>query len=698
MERKGSRKPVPVIDSPRLPLVARGALLARRKGGVRQFVRRFRFRTRGVWYVWLKARCLVAEPAMIRYLLDEKQPLKYPRRTVLVSPGTGMSWHSFTGDHDFRAQVHVGSPGVHTLTFEVMAGEAEIERVAATLYYSARPTKDGRTLDHSRDPGGGKAEFPGSHRSGDGFRNGSASPPVRARRRFYVDFRGGDDRNDGRAPKRAWKMLARVNRARFRPGDAVLFRRGREWNGGLAPRGSGTEAAPITAGSYGSGARPRIHSLGEPGFALHGQSWWRVQDLELNGSPLLNQPGFLAEADGRGARPRGLFLTNIVAINNGGQGIVVSSGKTGGRGYDGVVVDNCLACWNRKDGIVIGGLSRDGSRNAVIRRSTVYGNQGMGGMWINSTTNGLIERCVAYNNPVVNIWTWDALNVTIRECESYRAYHLREAADADGYDIDWGSSACTIDRCYSHHNEIMGYLIMGAGYRKYEGFPSSNHYNLLRRSVAEDEMQGISMAASYEEGLVYGNTILAAGKGADALRVWGWSGGGWPRANEVAGNVFMARRGARAMSVDLDAVVAGNRFAGNLYAALPGAAGLIRWAKQSPFKGRPAAGLTRDFRDIRGFRRHTGQERGGVSTNPRLRAPGSGGLGRLPLSVYRPRPGTPLAKMAAPSPLTGEWLAARRKLLVDTGAEKWGIPMEPGPDRYYSGRKVRGKSIPGAFP
>jgi len=688
----------PVVDSKRLPLMSAGALISRAdKGSRKGFARKFRLRTPGIWYVWLRARCPGREPALVRYWLDDDRRLRWPCTAIVVPPGPHFAWYSFTVDPEFRAQVHAAGPGVHILTIMAGEGDVEIDKAALTLYYSATPSRDGLRLDHAGDPGDGKSFFPLNIPVRDGFNPRAALPPVHARRRFHVDFKGGDDGNNGLSPGRPWKTLKRVNRMVFRPGDAILLRRGSVWAEGCSPRGNGTERMPITLGTYGSGPGPVIDGGADHALHLCDQSWWRIQGLTLMSDRRLDKCGLKAEVTRSGRRPAGLLVSGVIATGNGSAGINIGGSRVEGRGYDGVVLENCLSCWNSKDGIVLQGSRRDGSRNMVIRRCTAYGNRGMAGMWIHSTTNGLIERCVAYNNTVVNIWTWNANNVTIRECESYRCCHYRGAADADGYDIDWGSQACTIDRCYSHHNEVMGYLIMGAGYRKYLGYPSDNHYNLLRWSVAEDEKQGISMAASYEDGLVYGNTILGSGDGSDAIRVWGWGSGGWPARNRVSGNIFLAKKGANAMSVDINAAYAGNRFDRNCYQVYLGRGKLIRWAVQSKFGGTPAKGKTGIYQDLESFRNETGQEMRGMGADPRLRKPGRGGLGRVGMDAYRPGKGSPLARQEGPSPMTEEWLSSRRKILVETGADKWGIPMEPGIDRDFSGERAGLHMIPGAF-
>ncbi|MDQ3605853.1 MAG: hypothetical protein M3418_06670, partial [Gemmatimonadota bacterium] len=55
---------------------------------------------------------------------------------------------------------------------------------------------------------------------------------------YYVDP-DGSDTNDGLAPERAWRTVAKVNGTTFVPGDRVLFQGGGVWREMLEPRGSG---------------------------------------------------------------------------------------------------------------------------------------------------------------------------------------------------------------------------------------------------------------------------------------------------------------------------------------------------------------------------------------------------------------------------------------------------------------------------
>ena len=72
---------------------------------------------------------------------------------------------------------------------------------------------------------------------------------------FYVDSKDGDDSRNGRTPVNAWRALNQANRAELKPGDRLLLRGGRTFEGSLqlGPEDSGAPAKPVIIGSYGAG-------------------------------------------------------------------------------------------------------------------------------------------------------------------------------------------------------------------------------------------------------------------------------------------------------------------------------------------------------------------------------------------------------------------------------------------------------------
>src|SRR5262249_34684813 len=154
----------------------------------------------------------------------------------------------------------------------------------------------------------------------------------------------------------------------------------------------------ITIGAYGDGPRPIIDGGNQDGVHLEQQSYWIVQDLELTSDPVHHRCGLSALSRTGQPQPKGIKVYNGVAFDNGPSGSYVGSRDDESNGYDGVWIENCLARYHDRDGIAVGGSDQNGCKNSVIRHCTVHSNLYMAGIWIFSGQNGLIERCVAYNN------------------------------------------------------------------------------------------------------------------------------------------------------------------------------------------------------------------------------------------------------------------------------------------------------------
>lgn len=674
--------------------------------------------SRGIWFVWLKASAGGEFPAVLSWDLDGEQPLHSSRARAVIQPFQTAQWlcHSaYQGHVGFKMQVNVDKPGKHTLNLKLReGGPVKIDEIALTLYFSALPTPDGKSLDHRDDPGRGRADFPSPVRQVDGFREDFQSPPVKAGgKTYYLDSENGDDGAAGTSEKAAWKTLANVNSRTFRPGDAILFKRGGKWDESLSPKGDGTKADWITIGAYGEGPRPRIRGHVGPGLSLNEQSYWNIQDLSVTTRPDGHRgAGGIAVIAGKGPQPKGIKITNCVAFDTAGDGIRVGSEWEKGEGYDGVVIDNCLSFAHDGDGIVVNGTKQDGCRNSVIRNCTVHSCDGMAGIWIQSGQNGLIEHCVAYNNAVYNIWTWNSINVTIRYCEAFRGRPPGAYDDSGGFDIDWGCQACTIEYCYAHHNKGAGVLLMGSGHDEYLGYPKETRYTICRYNVFERNGYGILIYNTFERGLVYNNVSVSHDPARAALGLWGHAGnaeweGEFAKDNRILNNILVGVEGAHPLAADKGVAGGGNILDYNLYWRADGKKTLIRWGgerddwdNENPdaWEGKRGAkppGTV--FTDFDAFRAATGQEAHGRHARPGLIGAAKGGDGRLPLEEYRLEEDSPARGAGARVALEPEWLAERRKCLTDTGAAEFGIPMDPEEAaRDYWGEKLDGAVSIGA--
>lgn len=101
---------------------------------------------------------------------------------------------------------------------------------------------------------------------------------------YYVDSQTGDDAASGRSPQTAWRSLDRVSSAKLAAGDAVYFKAGERWRGGLKPA-SGEPGKPVLYSSYGEGAKPsflRSVALDSPkDWVEVGENLWATRPTEL---------------------------------------------------------------------------------------------------------------------------------------------------------------------------------------------------------------------------------------------------------------------------------------------------------------------------------------------------------------------------------------------------------------------------------
>ncbi|MBR4834026.1 MAG: carbohydrate binding domain-containing protein [Thermoguttaceae bacterium] len=101
---------------------------------------------------------------------------------------------------------------------------------------------------------------------------------------YYVDSKTGDDDASGRSPQTAWRSLERVSSAELEPGDAVYFKAGERWRGGLKPA-SGAPGKPVLYSSYGEGAKPSIlRSVAlddERDWVKVGDNLWATRPTEI---------------------------------------------------------------------------------------------------------------------------------------------------------------------------------------------------------------------------------------------------------------------------------------------------------------------------------------------------------------------------------------------------------------------------------
>ena len=302
---------------------------------------------------------------------------------------------------------------------------------------------------------------------------------------YYVDSRSGDDLNDGLSPETAWKSLERVGNVYLQAGNSILLRKGSEWTGQLAPKGSGTQSAPIRIGTYGDGDRPVINGGGtvDAGVKLENQSWWIVEGLEITNRAAerdMYRCGILVENNGSttvsGITVRDNFIHDVTSSFGysgvyhphqfGGISFTTMNVDVPEEKFDNILIENNTVESVGRTGIVVWdfvwGSNTQSSTNVIIRGNTVR-NTDSDGILTYGCNGSLIEYnvadgCGAYRedggfNGAAAIWCTRGSDCIIQYNEARNTKALEGNDDGTGFDIDLDSSDCIVQYNYSHDNE-----------------------------------------------------------------------------------------------------------------------------------------------------------------------------------------------------------------------------------------------------
>jgi len=464
----------------------------------------------------------------------------------------------------------------------------------------------------------------------------SSAGASRKGRTFYVDSRRGDDANAGTSAAKAWKSLAKVNATEFHPGDRIFLACGSDWSGQLWPKGSGAEGSPITVDMYGGGVRPVIHGDGrvEDAVLLKNQEYWEIQNLEISNrgpAPALRRGVHVALEDFGEAHHiyvRSLTIHDVNGTDqekaNGGIDYTSRGDRKPSRFVDLRIENNEIFHVDRSG---IFGWSDRWQRSKwhpsleVAVRGNVLNDIGGDGIVVVATDGAVVEhnrvghanqRSEGYN---VAIWPWSADNTLIQYNESYGTKGQR---DGEGFDSDWNSKNTIIQYNYSHDNDGGFLLICDDGSQKPED-SAGNTGTIVRYNISEnDRTRGINIGGPVKNDLIYNNTIFVGrGQIVDLLVFSNWNG--WAKGTYLRNNIFYVQGEARFS-------YARSRDAEGAYVAEAG----FGQSKENVFEANVYYGNIAAPDDPQA-----------LTSDPRLAAPGTGGLGRLTLSGYRLLPDSP---------------------------------------------------------
>ena len=336
--------------------------------------------------------------------------------------------------------------------------------------------------------------------------------PAPEGRTYYIDDVNGNDANSGRSKDLAWQSLAKVNAAKFEPGDSVLFVAGGEWIGQLELTAAGTENFPIVYTSYGDGGKPQIIGGGGKYYtvSLSNTPYTEFSNFEVTNygnTSMAGRCGILMQA-ASGDIPNLVVKNNDVHSVNGevdknkqdnskagaGAGIYWSNkGSNAGRLVDALIQGNHVYNCQR-NGICGAGNQTVRHLRLKIRQNVIEDIPG-DAIVLNTCENSVAEYNIArdftYPNPMpdsgtemnyaAGIWPWNSNNSIIQfnEVSGHTA-----PGDGQGYDSDFWCDGTIIQYNYSHDNGGGFLLVCGNKDRSEDGESSPTTNTVVRYNIS----------------------------------------------------------------------------------------------------------------------------------------------------------------------------------------------------------------------
>jgi Right handed beta helix region len=362
---------------------------------------------------------------------------------------------------------------------------------------------------------------------------------------FYADPSGQDGGGNDGSPSKPWKTVGYAI-TQASAGDTIHLTPGATFTGRVyvASGSGGTAGAPkVITSDPGNRAIIEPGSNTEEALYVYNAAGLRFEHLRFVGQGMdtHDRDGVSCYADD--GRHAGLEFIDCQFTGFGKQGLVIGGWGGTDHGFANVLVMDCTAHDNRTGGILTYGEYASANTNVTIRSCIAYRNLGDAeatshtgsGIILGGVTDGLVERCIAYENGErcdttggpLGIWTYQSTRVVIQYCEAYS--NRAAVCDGGGFDIDGGAQDCVIQYCYSHDNDGPGYLI--CQYAGARAFTS----NTVRYCISENDGRrqtgtrhgGIHFWSSGSSGglqdtHIYGNTVF----GSYAPAVWFQNTGG----------------------------------------------------------------------------------------------------------------------------------------------------------------------------
>ena len=379
---------------------------------------------------------------------------------------------------------------------------------------------------------------------------------------YYVDSSHGDDANPGTSVSSPWRSLAKVNAAHYQPRDEILLKAGSEWQGQLAPEGSGSDGAPIVIDRYGKGPKPRIDGMGKVEDVVR---LYNVQEIEVRNLEITNQAAQPAVRRGvdivlnnygtaKHIVISGLYIHDVNGSNavkaNGGI-IFRTNGDIRPSRFDGLIIERNIV-W-KVDRSAISAESYHAMRTHwfpslhVVIRDNYVENVGGDGIVPWATEGALVEGNIAMdcnqraNSYNAGIWPWSADNTLLQLNE---ASFTHTTKDGEGFDSDYNSRSTVFQYNYSHDNAGGFMLICTPGQRN----PRQNVGNIgtmIRHNISRNDRSLIFNLSGPIENTTIKDNAVYVGPGIDVEMVVFSNWQGWPDHMLFQSNQFYVSGTAR---------------------------------------------------------------------------------------------------------------------------------------------------------
>jgi len=379
----------------------------------------------------------------------------------------------------------------------------------------------------------------------------------------------GDDNNSGLSENAPLKTLSAAFDRMLVPGDKILLECGSTFEGEVKILSSGTEAAPITVGSYGEGEKPIITGF-ETAIKVTGE-YVKIDGLAFTDADAFSAVDFYALKEGAtkgvGVTNCAFYEINTVAEtgthsrSSGGvhflakgnkpswfDGVTVCGNTFNRVGRNAIYVTSDWAARDTEQEWGVKNFMLDGSpvylsKNIIIRNNDIKNNSG-DAITVIGTDGTLIEYNTVADSKLlynvsyakdpetndyildengnreltnvewVSIWCYASDNCVMQYNEVYGNRADNRGQDLQAFDIDISCNNCIIQYNYSHDNDGGFLLLCGKDSVNNAGVNGSIvRYNLSvndaskEKSIKDVYYSIIDITGSVANSQIYNNTI-----------------------------------------------------------------------------------------------------------------------------------------------------------------------------------------------